>query len=294
MDIIYDEDEDYSLYKWVAFLNIRNLRLKSVRMAMNVIMPRQGQSVESCIIGDVYKKKGDQVKEGEIILTFETDKAQFDLESPASGIILEMFCNTGDEIAVLSNIAVIGQPGESTDEVIAKETSLTTVDVSSTPEPAQLNDSKKSENQITATNGAEKIRISPRARNLAARLNIDVSQVKGSGPMGRILEKDVESASSALHTSGISPDPTIEKLPDTNEFVIRKISNVRRIIAENMHASLKNSAQLTHHISANASKILAYRKKLSPGFTDLSMLAGSMYLIFDCFFDFCANKFVGE
>ena len=231
-------------------------------MAMNVIMPRQGQSVESCIIGDVYKKKGDQVKEGEIILTFETDKAQFDLESPASGIILEMFCNTGDEIAVLSNIAVIGQPGESTDEVIAKETSLTTVDVSSTPEPAQLNDSKKSENQITATNGAEKIRISPRARNLAARLNIDVSQVKGSGPMGRILEKDVESASSALHTSGISPDPTIEKLPDTNEFVIRKISNVRRIIAENMHASLKNSAQLTHHISANASKILAYRKKL--------------------------------
>lgn len=229
-------------------------------MAMNVIMPRQGQSVESCIIGDLYKKKGDQVKEGEIILTFETDKAQFDLESPASGIILEMFCNTGDEVAVLSNIAVIGQPGESTNDSSAKETSSTTVAEDSVSEPAQSTDSKKSESQIISSNGTEKIRISPRARNLAARLNIDVSKVKGSGPMGRILEKDVENAASTLQ----SKSPSVEEPTDnpTTDFVVKKISNVRRIIADNMHASLKNSAQLTHHISAKATKILEYRKKL--------------------------------
>ena len=236
-------------------------------MAMNVIMPRQGQSVESCIIGDLYKKKGDQVKEGEIILTFETDKAQFDLESPASGIILEMFCNTGDEVAVLSNIAVIGQPGESTSESNTKETPLTPVAEDPTPEPAQLSDSKKNENHITATNGTDKIRISPRARNLAARLNIDMSKVKGSGPMGRILEKDVENAANALHGTTSSSEvrahnPTPEKVAYPSEFVVKKISNVRRIIAEKMHESLKNSAQLTHHISAKATKILGYRKKL--------------------------------
>src|SRR5690606_38705355 len=101
-------------------------------MATNVIMPRQGQSVETCIIGELYKKKGDEVKKGDIILTFETDKAEFDLESPASGVILEVFCKTGDEVAVLSSIAVIGQLGEPTDEF---KTTATSGESDITPSP---------------------------------------------------------------------------------------------------------------------------------------------------------------
>ncbi len=247
-------------------------------MAKNVIMPRQGQSVETCIIGELYKKKGDHVTEGEIILSYETDKSAFDLESPASGIILEIFCKTGDEVGVLTNIAVIGQPGESIDEFMPKETSA------SAPEAGQLTDFQKTEEQIINTGGTAKIKISPRARNLASRLNIDVSQVKGTGPMGKIIEKDIENAATALQTTSLTSeviekegkesgkettghggrirtsDLTAEKIPDTNEYIIKKISNVRRIIAENMHSSLKNSAQLTYYTSANVRKILEYRK----------------------------------
>lgn len=220
-------------------------------MAINVIMPRQGQSVETCIIGELYKKKGDHVTEGEIILSFETDKAEFDLEAPASGIILEMFCKTDDEVGVLTNVAVIGQPGESIDEFLPKDPSSTTVGSVSAPEGDHLTDSQKTGKQITTTDRTDKIKISPRARNLASRLNIDVSQVKGTGPMGKIVEKDVTNAAALLQTTSLA---------STNEYIIKNISNVRKIIAENMHSSLKNSAQLTHHTSANARKILKYRE----------------------------------
>lgn len=237
-------------------------------MAINVIMPRQGQSVESCIIGELFKKKGDEVKEGETILSYETDKASFDLDSPASGIILEILCKTGDEVPVLTNVAVIGQPGEATNEAISQGTSLSTVAAASTSSPSegQLTDRQNGDTQVAATEGRDRVKISPRARNLASMLNIDISRVKGTGPMGKILESDIQEAAASIQaTSGGSvstSEPTSEQVPATNEYTIKKISNVRRIIAENMHSSLRNSAQLTHHTSANVKKMLQYRERL--------------------------------
>ncbi len=81
-------------------------------MAVAVIMPRQGQSVETCIITEWLKKKGDPVKTGDILFSYETDKASFDGEAMADGILLEIFAAAGDEVPVLTNIAVIGNPGE--------------------------------------------------------------------------------------------------------------------------------------------------------------------------------------
>ncbi|MDO9152722.1 MAG: biotin/lipoyl-containing protein [Paludibacter sp.] len=81
-------------------------------MAIVVILPKQGQSVESCIITEIKKKKGDAVKKGEILFAYETDKATFEEESPTDGVVLECFYNDGDEVPVLLNMMVIGQPGE--------------------------------------------------------------------------------------------------------------------------------------------------------------------------------------
>ena len=80
-------------------------------MAEIIIMPKQGQSVESCIITEI-KKKGDVVKKGDILFSYETDKASFEEEAPADGVVLEIFCDEGDEVPVLENVMVIGQPGE--------------------------------------------------------------------------------------------------------------------------------------------------------------------------------------
>jgi pyruvate dehydrogenase E2 component (dihydrolipoamide acetyltransferase) len=84
-------------------------------MAIPVIMPRQGQSVETCIITQWIKKKGDQVNPGDVLFSYETDKASFDAEAEQSGELLEIFFSEGEEVPVLTNVAVIGKPGENTE-----------------------------------------------------------------------------------------------------------------------------------------------------------------------------------
>ena len=76
-------------------------------MATVVIMPKQGQSVESCILTEFKKKKGDTVAEGDILFSYETDKASFEEEAKVSGTVLEIFFDDGDEIPVLTNVMVI-------------------------------------------------------------------------------------------------------------------------------------------------------------------------------------------
>lgn len=81
-------------------------------MATPVIMPRQGQSVESCIIGKWHKKQGDSVAVGDLLFTYETDKAIFDEAATVAGILLAVFFEEGDDVPCLTNVCVIGQPGE--------------------------------------------------------------------------------------------------------------------------------------------------------------------------------------
>ena len=81
-------------------------------MAIPIIMPRQGQSVETCIITKWFRQKGDQIKTGDILFSYETDKAAFDMESPADGTLLAILYEEGSEVPVLVNVAVIGSRGE--------------------------------------------------------------------------------------------------------------------------------------------------------------------------------------
>ena len=89
-------------------------------MALLVIMPKQGQSVESCIIGSISRKKGELVKKGETLFSYETDKASFEEESPVDGTILEIFCREGDEVPVLDPMMIIGEPGEDYSHLISE------------------------------------------------------------------------------------------------------------------------------------------------------------------------------
>ena len=81
-------------------------------MANAVIMPKAGITVESCIIGQWKKKVGDPVKMGEVLFTYETDKASFECESTAEGTLLNIFYEEGDEVPCLVNVCAIGAPGE--------------------------------------------------------------------------------------------------------------------------------------------------------------------------------------
>ena len=85
-------------------------------MATPIIMPRQGQSVESCILTDWKVSIGDQVAEGDVLAVIETDKASFDLEATTSGKVLALFWDGDDDVPVLANVAVIGEEGEEIEE----------------------------------------------------------------------------------------------------------------------------------------------------------------------------------
>jgi len=260
-------------------------------MATPVILPKQGQTVESCIITKWYKHKGELIKKGEILYSYETDKASFDAEAPEDGILLECFFNEGDDVPVLSVVAVIGKEGEDISEFIMS--SEKKIELQSDENKTSENDLiQKDEEYKTISiedinNNSDFIKISPRAKKLAERWKVPISLLKGSGPRGRIIEKDIEDyllknqpftiksyfenfkniISVPSVGMGVGGRITIQDIMDSKgatkeDFEIRKLTNIRKIIAKNMLASIQNSAQLTHHISADARKLLEYRNKL--------------------------------
>lgn len=267
-------------------------------MAVVVIMPKQGQSVESCIVTEIKKKKGDTVKKGDILFTYETDKASFEEESPIDGVVLECFYKEGDEVPVLENMMVIGQPGEDYSSLLAESQHVgddREIEKSSSfsEEVKQVEvetQSPEAESSVAAKSqtGQASVFISPRAKKLAEKEAVDVSGLKGSGPKGRIIEKDVKAvletrpkmtplAKKIAVEEGLQPQEggtglagmvraTDLAAPVNSVYGIdyedRRISNIRKIIARSMHASLQNSAQLTHHLGADARRILGLRKQV--------------------------------
>ena len=241
-------------------------------MAVAVIMPRQGQSVETCILGQWYKSTGDPVKTGDILFSYETDKAAFDEEAKADGILLVRFFEEGDEVPVLANVAVIGAAGEDISEFAvtgkpAGEPGSEAFPVSSGIPTLET---------VAGVSAGSRIRISPLARKMASGLGVDYAQIQGTGPMGRIISRDVEAWMATSHTAKPSAaSPHAEAVPvaatpapkespvlsSGEDFQVKPLSNMRKLIARAMHQSLQNSAQLTHHLSADARALLAARKK---------------------------------
>lgn len=236
-------------------------------MAVPVIMPRQGQSVETCIITQWTKKKGDLVKTGDILYSYETDKASFDAEAQADGILLDIFAMDGDEVPVLTNVAVIGNAGEETSGFrpgSAKKETETQSQPGSEPMPITAETISAGVDQAAGI----RMRISPRAKAMAARLGIDPACIRGSGPNGRIIAIDIESAQKSNILQPAPPQPAMVSAPVTFAtpagiaFEEKKLSNVRKLIAKAMHESISTSAQLTHHLSADVRRLLMLRNKV--------------------------------
>ena len=256
-------------------------------------MPKQGQSVESCIVTEFKKKVGDQVAVGDVLFSYETDKASFDEEAKVEGTVLAVFFNDNDEIPCLTNVMVIGAPGESFAEFAPDGAAAPAAAPAAAEAPAQA-PAAASQEAPTATPApaAEVVAgapVSPRARKLAEEKGVCTSQIAGSGPHGRIIERDVQAA--AVNLTGLAKakmaegglaapaagtglagavkagDLKVWKANHTDiagegeEFKVEKMSNMRKIIAKSMYNSLQNSAQLTHMLGADARRIQALRKK---------------------------------
>ena len=273
-------------------------------MATVVIMPRQGQSVESCIITAFNKKVGDTVEKGDILFSYETDKSSFDEPAPEAGKILAIFREEGDDVPCLENVLVIGNDGEDVSAFAptadaapaAPEKSAAAEAAAIEAAPAQV---ISNESAPSATAGVGS--ISPRARLLAEKTNADLLKAVPTGPNGRIIERDVQKLvdmgltvspaakagySEAVDGSGINgkvvladlnstaaPIPEVAEVPKTPVAAYEdvKLSNVRKVIAKSMHASLSNMAQLTLNASFDATKIMELRSSLKSGAEKLGL-----------------------
>lgn len=255
-------------------------------MAKAIIMPRQGNSVESCIVAKWHKQKGDKVEVGEVLFTYETDKATFDEESNEAGTLLETFFEEGDDVPVLLNMGVIGNEGESVDEF--RPTSDDDETVTEVKEEVVVVEEKI---QATGVVG-DFVRVSPRAKNLASKNNVEITAAIPTGPKGRIIQRDIEelikngvkvtSAAKSefkkeesyvatgiggrITTADINRGPITDIVAPTGEIVSEyeevKLTNIRKIIGSSMQKSLSSMAQLTLNTSFDASAILAYRAKI--------------------------------
>ncbi len=270
-------------------------------MAEVIIMPKQGQSVESCIITELRKKTGDSVKKGEVLFAYETDKASFEEESPVDGVVLACLYDEGDEVPVLENMMVIGAPGEDISSLLGDSDKNNQEDkVETISEKAEKSGGERVVAEVSRTAidkqspASDEHFISPRARNLADKEAVDSTRLSGTGPQGRVIERDVLAqlqerprmtplAKKLATQEGVQPQSAGTGLAGAarssdlsaplnqiygKDYEERKISNIRKLIARSMHASLQNSAQLTHHLGADARRILDLRKKAKAALED--------------------------
>ena len=256
-------------------------------MATAVIMPRQGQSVESCIITEWKKKVGDKVSVGDVLFSYETDKSAFDEAATAEGTLLKVFAAEGDDVPCLETVCIIGNEGEDISSLIPKKEENSAAPAEAPAEEKKEEAPVKVSEEATGTATAEggRLKISPRARNLAAKTDADISKAVPTGPSGRIIERDVQKVLDAGLT--VSAE-TSEKLlrgekvifaePKAEEFHIpaaapeaktgytdEKLSQIRKVISKSMHTSLTELAQLTLTTSFDASALVALRASLKAG-----------------------------
>ena len=234
-----------------------------------VLMPKAGITVESCILTKWSVKVGDMVKVGDVLFSYETDKSSFDQTSEFEGEVLALFYTEGDEVPVLNNVLVIGKKGDDV-SFFAPDGAVDT-----TPAPTEVKPVATASAPVetakpvtTATANADgKIFASPRAKNLAIKLGVDLKDATPTGPNGRIIERDVREASvnkpseETVSAPTATAKPTAENV-DVKAFTDQKMSNIRKVIAKNMVMSLSTMAQLTHTISFDCTNIMEFRKYL--------------------------------
>ncbi|WP_048770696.1 dihydrolipoamide acetyltransferase family protein [Cellulomonas flavigena] len=264
-------------------------------MATIVVMPQLGNSVESCIIVEWMIAEGDTVAVDQTLASIETDKSTMEVPSTAEGTVLKLLWEEGDEVPVKDPLIIVGDPGEDISGLVpGGEGASESAEATAAPEqgaaaPEQAAPAFATERATGA--------VSPRARALAASSGVDASAIaEGSGPHGRVIERDVAAAiaagptlTSAARAAGVSATEgtgiggrvsvaDANRAPEANapaavsapapaaDFpgasTSSPLKGVRKVVAKRMMESLTTTAQLTLNTSANAAGILALRKKV--------------------------------
>ena len=261
-------------------------------MAIEVRMPKFGLTMQEGTVQRFFKAMGDQVREGEPLYEIETEKVLYEVEAPGSGVLALTMAEPEAVVPCGELVAVIAEAGEAVEEVLARYgRAAGTRAAGAASKPASAAGAAVSPASADAATAAPaeagRRPVSPVARKLAAELNVDLDKVAGTGPGGRITREDVERAAAAgaaapaaapaaaAKPMAAAPPPTAEAArphPATVPF-----RGMRKIIAERMHQSLQQAAQLTITSEADVTAAVEFRTRASKEteftYTDLMIQA---------------------
>ena len=223
-------------------------------MSTVVTMPQRGLTEESALLATWYVKNGDHVKTGDPLFAIEIGKATFDVEAETEGVVLSILAQAGDDVPIKTPVCIIGQPGESF------EGPAPTANNHQKEEHAHSLDAPiaDSSDQVTACEEKGPF-ISPRAREMASRLNLDYKDAIPSGPEGRIIQRDIELLAGQSQKVTSQPIAVSELEEDYTKV---PNSGIRQLIARNMHRSLSEMAQLSMTAYFDAGNLLALRDSI--------------------------------
>lgn len=217
-------------------------------MATEVVLPQWGMNMTEGTIVKWLKKEGDPIEEGEPFAEIETEKIETQFESPASGVIAHILVEEGETVPVGTLLVIIAEPGEvvprpASRPPVATATSAPPASPAASPAPPPAAPRPSTPAQAAGPS----VQIIPAARRLAQEHGIDLAQVRGSGPGGRITEADVRQAIEARSRPAAQGTP---------------LTGMRRAIADRMLQSVQNMAQVTLHTEADVTELVSLRHAL--------------------------------
>ena len=256
-------------------------------MATEILMPKLGLTMKTGTIVGWLKNEGESVGAKEPLLEIETEKLSYNIESPAKGVLLSKLVNVGEKYPIATVLGFVGGKGEQAPDVAKPvpmvsdaddNISVASVAAAAAPvtsasitaavaSPAVPNvATSNAANSASLRAPAGRIFISPAAKKIAAAMGIDYSQIRGTGPNGRIVKADVMEFN-GNSGNGIAQADTAVAAYGTPGTLI-PYTGIRRAIGETMFKAWNTIPMVTHHVSADAGGITDYRTMLNSGVID--------------------------
>lgn len=244
-------------------------------MAEFLRLPRMSDTMEEGVIASIAIKVGDTLNPGDLIGEVETDKAAMDWESDQEGVVLHIIAGEGDAIPVNGRVAILGEEGESFEELLNTADAEPTdapaekapaqeapksVAVESTPAPVTKVETTPAPSAPAAPTSDGRIKASPLARKLAEDFNVNLSDIQGSGEDGRIVKRDIEAYAA-------NPAPAVNKVfTATLEARDERVSMMRKTIAKRLSESKFTAPHFYLKISVDMRNAMEARKEIKAAF----------------------------
>lgn len=235
-------------------------------MAFEIKMPQLGLTMEEGTVAQWLKQEGDTVAKGDVLLEITTDKLTSEIESEADGVLLKIVAKEGEDVPVKGLLGYIGEAGETVGDAAPAAAPAAAA------APAEVPVAAPAPAPAAKADGS-RIRISPLARKTAAKLGVDYQNLAGSGPSGRIVQKDILAAAEAAkqqpapvaEAPAAAPAPAAKsgelELMDGDEVV--KLAGMRKVVAERMAKSAREIPTVTQNVKIDVTKLVAFRKQIN-------------------------------